>query len=293
MKRLIVIINDSEATTKTTLSHLISLRFRQLGIKVRMAVTDDLDRLLPDTEIWDVVRSYKPSRILDWFDEDDVVVMDIASGYSKQFGMLLERRNLKNLLKDEGIDLTILAPISEDEDGLEGLVEIADIVRETAQFVLVHIPGSNYHDEKTVWRSSHTYKSLKGCEMIELDLPEIPSALLDELLERRMHIVSALYEKDTLPFFAQKELVDWVFDFAREIDDAEDFLMPFLIKMPTTPDRKTKRGNGLFAKRGRCRPRKNVEEAAAPAALPSLTSMLDLQPPVPITGARVLAMSHR
>lgn len=188
MKKLILIQNDAPGTGKATVTRCLARYLHARGANFQtLALSEDpSDAVAP--QVW--LNPDELNRTLVGLLDGgpDITLLEIGTGFGDTFGKYYAQHELADFLHELGIDVTVVVPVTRDEESFEAVVLAAETYSDGASYVVFHIePGKNdaaYSDEDP-WDHSYAARVMDMFDAAERWVPAAGDEL--ELAFRKAH----------------------------------------------------------------------------------------------------------
>ncbi|MCB1235980.1 MAG: hypothetical protein KDM91_13000 [Verrucomicrobiae bacterium] len=227
MKKLIVILNDLEASGKSTVSRAISTYLSDHEIRHQLVTSDerDVDEHF-EGEFWDMDEEIELSQIIRALDKNQAVVIDVASGLARNWADFCEAEELDTLLAEMDVEMTLVIPEHPSERCNEEIVDLVDLFSDQADYVIAHLPLEPKGSVPNKWKGSYAAKATNYLGAVCLNLPAIGDDLATALESSGLDLCGAIDQMENLPRFAEVQLTQWIEACTETLQRAEDYLIP-------------------------------------------------------------------
>ena len=224
MKRVLLITNDADACGKSTLAAILSGHLQRKQIKHRHVITS-VDQETPGGALLlDVEEGFRGAELVDLIDENEVLLLEAHTGGGEQLQRGLERLRFDDVLEELEAELTVILPVCGDTAVLDQAHQFAAAYARSADFLVVHMPLQA--DTPESWAASSARRLLNRLEAVEITVPGVKDAVLDELDGMDLNLPLALAQRGQLPRFLRQELLAWEVEFAENLRAADSLLLP-------------------------------------------------------------------
>ncbi len=258
MKKLIVIQNDYSAVGKTTLSlclhnYLLSYRVAHHQVVVTETECDPFGRVTLDAG------HLTPAILVEELQKSDLTIMEIESGFSEAFYAFYEKYQLDALLEEWEVSMTVMLPITGDEESFDEALTAAEVYSDAAQYLITHNPASSAYDSSDIrrWERSHAARTLDMFDAADVEMPSASDALEYQMKVRHYELPEALTHSE-MDAELHVEVSKWFRKVANALGPVKNFLFGDGFRPEIVIHEPTKKTRGR-------RPKAAVE-AAAPAA---------------------------
>ncbi len=246
MKRLILIQNDYAGAGKTTLAQCFDFYLNLHRVPHHSMV-------LTDTPLTDSPRPQLDadeltlSRFIPHLDQSDLVILEVETGMTDAFQRFHEKSQLDLVLSELGFDMTVVLPVTGEEESFDGVSLAAEIFADTAQYLVAHNPtGSSYDRESRMWERSHAARVMDMFEAVDMVVPSAPDSLEFQLKVRHqdLHEVVHVDETDAV---LHTEVTKWMRKVTAQLDAVKKYLFgdafrPEVHVIPVSEKSKKRRG---------------------------------------------------
>jgi hypothetical protein len=225
MKKLILVANDADACGKTTTTAVLQGILQRKGLRHTLVVTS-LDQEMPlETVLMDAEEGFEPQEMVNLVDHADVVLADIHTGGAAAFEKHFFRPRLDEALDEIECGVTVVLPVCDDSIVLHEAMDRARAWNKCADIMVVHYPL--LADEAMPYAGSAAQKYFAQMGAIEVFLPVVNDAIIDEIEAMDMDVPLALMQRQHLSRFVRNDLHAWEIQCAEVIRAAaENLLVP-------------------------------------------------------------------
>ena len=141
MKKLVALVNDLESSGKTSLANILQNSYTEAGYETLLVTTSehDIDEG-SGGEFWDFEDEVDLSTMIGAIDNNDVVILDVASGTARTWAEFCENNELYTVLSEIDAEMTLVLPVHPSERNLNEVVDILEIFSDSADYVIAHLP---------------------------------------------------------------------------------------------------------------------------------------------------------
>ncbi len=229
MKKLILVINDLGRVGKSSCALVLHEHLRRKGVENLHVTTDGAGAAIElhgddTTDHLDLMDGVTPSDIIGLIDRAGVVIMDVHTDGGALLGEFFAEQEIATLLAELEAELTIVVPANDETEGFAGMLEIAEIFSDDADYVVVRTPVRA--DFPGDFENSEAAKALDYLGAISVDMPEVADGILEQLEKAGHDLAGGLANRKQLPRFLRNELHGWELDLCSALAAAEEFLLP-------------------------------------------------------------------
>lgn len=225
MKKLIVVVNDLERSSKSTLARAISYHLHSEEISHLLVTSNEQD--VTDTykgDFWDLEDQFDVSQLIAAIDSHDAVVLDVHSGGARNWAEIFESEDLDNLLAEIDAEMTLVIPETQSERCNEEICDLAEIFTDQTDYVIAHVPGDARSQVK--WKRSPAEKAVRYLGANEVTIPAISDDLFTTLDNADVDLIEALNDPSSLPRFAEVQVMQWLERAASALGMGNEHLIP-------------------------------------------------------------------
>lgn len=245
MKRLILIQNDYAGAGKTTLAQCFDHYLNIHRVPHHNAVlteTTDVNRTRSQMDADDL----KLAVFIGLLDKSDLLILEVESGMTDLFYGFYEKHELAALLPEMGWDMTVVVPVTSEEESFDAVTTAAEVFSDAAQYFVVHTPTSSfYDDESRAWERSHAARVMDMFEAVDMDMPPAPDSLEFQLKVRHAELPDVIEVTDADPVL-HTEVSKWFRKVGAQLDTTKKYVFgdafrPEILVLPSKEQaRKTK-----------------------------------------------------
>lgn len=222
MKRLILIQNDAPGTGKSSLAFCLS---RYLS---RHQADHNLIKLVDENDgSYDIpcieADSLTPSKLLDLADEAPITILDIATGLGDYFGHFYHSAELADSLAQEGYQLSIVIPITNESDSFDSVLKAAEHYADSAEYTIAHMTTGAYDDDLGNWDRSRAARMMDLYDALEMHIPEVGFPIEMELRNHHTDLAEAIAEPAAEEIFGP-DFSAWLSRALSQVESARQFL---------------------------------------------------------------------
>jgi hypothetical protein len=246
MKRLILIQNDYAGAGKTTLAQCFHQYLNMHRVPHHNAVLTeaaDISRPRAQMDADDLTLPVFISHL----DRGDLLILEIESGMTDLFYTFYEKHELANLLPEMGWDMTVVIPVTSEDESFDAAATAAEVFSDSAQYFVPHTPTSSFYDDDAqAWDRSHAARVMDMFEAVDMNMPSAPDALEYQLKIRHVELFDAIEVTDEDPGL-HTEVAKWFRKVSAQLDAAKKYLFgdafrPEIRVLPTKEQTRKTRG---------------------------------------------------
>ena len=223
MKRLILIQNDYAGAGKTTLAQCFDHYLNMHRVPHHNAVlteTSDPSRVRSQID----AAGLALSSFTGLLSQGDLLILEIETGMTDLFYAFYDRHELANLLPEMGWDVTVVVPVTSEEESFDGVTTAADVFSDCAQYFIVHTPTSSfYNDESRAWERSHAARVMDMFEAVDMNMPAAPDSLEFQLKVRHTELPEVIEISEEDPVL-HTEVAKWFRKVGAQLDTAKKYV---------------------------------------------------------------------
>ncbi len=199
MKKLTLIQNDTPGTGKATVTRCLAryLDGRGANFQALVFCENPSDAVAP--QVW--LNPDELNRTLVGLLDGgpDITLLEIGTGFGDTFGKYYAQHELADFLHELGIDVTVVVPVTRDEESFEAVVLAAETYSDGASYVVFHIePGKDdaaYSDEDP-WERSYAARVMDMFDAVERGIPAAGDELERAFRKAGTNLADTLLEVD-------------------------------------------------------------------------------------------------
>jgi hypothetical protein len=246
MKRLILIQNDYPGAGKTTLAQCFDHYLNMHRVAHHNAVlteTTDVNRTRSQVDADDL----KLPVFIGLLDKSDLLILEIESGMTDIFYSFYEKNELANVLPEMGWDMTVVLPVTSEDESFDAVSTAAEVFSDCAQYFVAHTPTSSFYDEESSsWERSHAARVMDMFEAVDLMMPPASDALEFQLKVRHTELFEAINVTESDPVL-HTEIGKWFRKVSAQLDAAKKYVFgdafrPEIIVVPVKEQTRKTRG---------------------------------------------------
>ena len=245
MKRLILIQNDYSGAGKTTLSQCLHHYLESYQVPHhRVALVEARDETTRQEQI--EVEHFEMPSLIAHLDRSDLVILEIESGLTQHFNKFYEKRELEQLLPEMGFELTVLIPVTSEEESFDGVLSAAEVFSDTAQYLVVHTPTSSfYDDDEQLWDKSYAARVMDMFEAADMEMPTCHDMLEYKLKTTHAELPVAMETTAQTDEAMHAEVSKWFRRVACQLDSVRKYVFgdAFRPAIALPPPEKTRKRN--------------------------------------------------
>jgi hypothetical protein len=228
MKKLVVVLNDLEGSGKSIVARTLSHFFKEREISHSLIVSDerDVEEGLAD-EFWDIEDEVETGQLIAAVDRTDAVILDVASGFARNWAEFCENTELADLLSEMDVEMTLVIPEHRSERCHEEIVDLAELFSDQGDYVIAHLPiearGSSVEEK---WKGGYAAKAVNYLGALEITIPAIGSDLATALESADVTLAQALAQMENLPRFLEVQVTEWREQATLACERSCDYLIP-------------------------------------------------------------------
>ncbi|MEM0969250.1 MAG: hypothetical protein AAGJ31_07880 [Verrucomicrobiota bacterium] len=233
MKKLILVINDHEEVGKTSFSAALVhfLRSHETDVTYLSIIgEEDHDSKVGEPSYdgtWNIIQDNKVDHLFDWCEKGDALVCDVQSGYADAVMEMYESEDLDIVLREEGLELTVVTPQVDEAICNEEIGQIADRMADHAYYVVPRIPVDEFGSYLESWEDSEASTALDYLGAVVLEVPRVTDFMQEVIEGNELSLVEALgLSSKELPEEVDSVMTGWRRDFDHQMEEAFDFLIP-------------------------------------------------------------------
>lgn len=245
MKRLILIQNDYAGAGKTTLAqcfdHYLNIH-RVPHHNVVLTESADVNRSRAQMDADDL----RLPNFISHLDQSDLVILEVETGMTDAFHRFYEKCELETMLPELGFELTIVVPVTSEEESFDAVTVVAELFSDSAQYLVVHTPTSSFYDDDTrTWDHSYAARVMDMFEAVDMDMPPAPDSLEFQLKVRHAELPEVIETDDSDPVL-HAEVAKWFRKVGAQLDTMKKYVFgdafrPEILVLPVKEQsRKTK-----------------------------------------------------
>jgi hypothetical protein len=223
MKRLILIQNDYSGAGKTTLAQCFDHYLNMHRVSHHNAVlteTMDINRTRSQMD----ADALKLPVFIGLLDQSDLLILEIESGMTDLFYSFYEKHELANLLPEMGWDMTIVLPVTSEDESFDAASTAAEVFSDCAQYFVVHTPTSSFYDDESLtWERSHAARVMDMFEAVDMNMPPASDALEYQLKIRHVELFEAIQVTDQDPVL-HTEIAKWFRKVSAQLEAAKKYV---------------------------------------------------------------------
>jgi hypothetical protein len=246
MKRLILIQNDYAGAGKTTLAQCFDHYLNMHRVAHHNAVlTEASDATRTRSQI--DADELKLPVFIGLLDKSDLLIFEIETGMTDLFYSFYEKYELANILPELGWDVTVVAPVTSEDESFDSVSTAAEVFSDCAQYFVVHTPTSSFYDDESIaWERSHAARVMDMFEAVDMNMPPAPPSLEYQLKIRHVELHEAIEVTDADPAL-HTEVAKWFRKVTAQLDTAKKYLFgdafrPEILVLPTKETARKQRG---------------------------------------------------
>jgi hypothetical protein len=223
MKRLIIIQNDYTGAGKTTLAQCFDHYLNMHRVAHHNALlTESIDNTRPRSQM--DADDLKLPVFIGLLDQSDLLILEIESGMTDLFYSFYEKHELATLLPEMGWDMTVVLPVTSEDESFDAVSTAAEVFSDSAQYLVAHTPTSSfYDDESRAWERSHAARVMDMFEAVDMNMPAAPDSLEFQLKIRHVELFEAIEVTDADPVL-HTEIAKWFRKVSAQLDAAKKYL---------------------------------------------------------------------
>jgi hypothetical protein len=223
MKRLILIQNDYAGAGKTTLAqcfdHYLNLHRAPHHTAV---LTEAADSSRNRTQI--DADELKLPVFIGLLDKSDLLILEIETGMTDLFYSFYEKHELATLLPEMGWEMTVVVPVTGEEESFDSVTAAAEVFSDCAQYFVAHTPTSSFYDDETsAWERSYAARVMDMFEAVDMKMPPASDALEFQLKIRHTELFDAIGMAGADPVL-ETEVSKWFRKFTAHLDAARKYV---------------------------------------------------------------------
>lgn len=246
MKRLILIQNDFAGAGKTTLAqcfdHYLNLH-RVPHHNAVLTESYDAGRTRAQMDADDL----KLPVLISQLDKSDLLILEIESGMTDFFYGFYQKNELETLLPELGWEMTVVLPVTNEEESFDAVTTAAEVFSDTAQYFVVHTPTSSfYDDESRAWDRSYAARVMDMFEALDMIMPPAPDSLEFQMKVRHVELPEVIEVTDADPVL-HTEVAKWFRKVGTQLDAAKKYVFgdafrPEILVLPAKDQSRKVRG---------------------------------------------------
>jgi hypothetical protein len=123
-----------------------------------------------------------------------------------------------------GWDLTVVVPVTSEEESFDAVTTAAEVFSDCAQYFVVHTPTSSFYDDESLaWERTHAARVMDMFEAVDMNMPSAPDSLEYQLKIRHVELFEAVHVTDADPTL-HTEVAKWLRKFAAQLDVARKYV---------------------------------------------------------------------
>jgi hypothetical protein len=222
MKKLIIAINPHKKSGKSTFVRVYSEMLTRNGLDFTNLHTSDNDAH-SGSLLWDVEEDPDQELLLVNMENNDVVILDVASEHTDYLTDYLESSDTYEALAELDAEVTVVIPINADADMSSQIVSLGEFFADEAAYVVACSPAVN----KDRWTGSAAHKYMCYLGAIEIEMPVLNKEFSSQCEnEYHLSLPTALSRRKELPRFLRDELHNWELAYASNLGEADELLVP-------------------------------------------------------------------
>ncbi len=246
MKRLILIQNDYAGAGKTTLAQCFDHYLNMHRVPHHNAVlteTTDPSRVRSQIDAAGLTLESFTGLLV----ESDLLILEIETGMTDLFYAFYEKHELAAALPDMNWDITVVVPVTSEEESFDGVTTAAEVFSDCAQYFIVHTPTSSfYNDESRAWERSQAARVMDLFEAVDMNMPPAPDSLEFQLKVRHTELPEVIEVTDEDPVL-HSEVAKWFRKVGAQLETAKKYVFgdafrPEIHVVPTKEQSRKTRG---------------------------------------------------
>ncbi|MEM0897685.1 MAG: hypothetical protein AAGJ79_12465, partial [Verrucomicrobiota bacterium] len=222
MKRLLLVINPYSGFGKCAFTQVFVEHLSRKGISHAMATSVE-ENAASDAEVWDLDEELNTEHLLSFLDDGPIGVIDAPVSDAEQIIEFIQESGFVDSLADVDAEMTMVLTVSDEQESVERMVRLAEDLADGAQYLAVH----EMDMEESNWAGSYGEKVMNYLGAAEVEVPGIEEEILSSLEEsHEMTLSQALAERKMLPRFLRDGLHRWELEFADNLEECSDILVP-------------------------------------------------------------------
>lgn len=223
MKRLILIQNDYAGAGKTTLAQCFDHYLNMHRVPHHNAVlTEASDPARVRTQL--DAAGLTLSGFKELLSQGDLLILEIETGMTDLFYAFYEKHELATMLPEMSWDVTVVVPVTSEEESFDAVTIAADTFSDCAQYFIVHTPTSSfYNEESRAWERSHAARVMDMFEAVDMNMPPAPEALEFQLKVRHTELPEVIEVTDEDPVL-HAEVAKWFRKVGAQLDTAKKYV---------------------------------------------------------------------
>lgn len=223
MKRLILIQNDYAGAGKTTLAQCFDHYLNMHRVPHHNAVlteATDASRTRSQMDADDLTMPV----FVGLLDKSDLLILEVESAMTDLFHRFYEKNELANLLPELGWDMTVVVPVTSEEESFDAVTVAAEVFSDCAQYFIVHTPTSSFYDDEShTWERSHAARVMDMFEAVDMNMPPAPDSLEFQMKVRHTELPEVIEVDDSDPVL-HTEVAKWFRKVGAQLDTAKKYV---------------------------------------------------------------------
>lgn len=224
MKKLILVTNDAQSCGKTSISLVIAEYLRRKQVRHCLVNTSVNQELPCDTGLLNMEEGCSPAELVDLFDTNDAVLVDVHTEEGPDFSYWFKKHGLDEILMELNAELTVILPLCDDAIVHREALVMAESFTGLGDFVAVRSPL--LADVPEGFFGSQAAKALRLLGATIVEAPALADEVLDEIDAMELTLPLALTQRQLLPRTITHPLLAWEVEFADRLAHVKDLIVP-------------------------------------------------------------------
>ncbi|MEM7145004.1 MAG: hypothetical protein AAF591_07690 [Verrucomicrobiota bacterium] len=231
MKKLIFVANDCPSSGNTTVTEILCDFFRARSNQTALLTTDRSSPRPTDPsrefQLWELNDEEDLEVLVSKIDENDVVLVDVATGDTSELCRFFNNQELADVLPELDCELTVCVPVKMELENHDSITEIAEIIADNADYFITKSFSFGCDHEDDVWEGSYNQRVMSYLNATEVETPRIPDAVIQGLEVSGFDLSGALANQEQLEDDLATPLLRWKAKYCSQLqEEAADCLLP-------------------------------------------------------------------